>query len=382
MITTSSDYKTIRIVSLMITHSCNLNCVYCFEKHKDFGKRMMSFETAKEVLQKEFDLFKTMERESNDRLAIEFFGGEPMMNFELIKMVYEWVKGLDLPFPMMFQATTNGTLLTESALEWFTSVKNDFRIVVSIDGDELMHAANRGVSMSKIPTDYIVKNWPNSYFKMTISKETLPRFSQGVIELTTKGYRVTSSLAEGIDWDKNDANTYKQELLKIASFYLENPQYKIEQPFDLTFDKLRYDTDVPPKNCGVGTKTLIYDTDGQSYPCHLFVPVVHGQENVRKVVDTIDFYDDKCMINDHCLKCSINKLCRTCYGYNYLDRGDIKSRNLTKCKMLLAELQIISSFQVQYFMHRKESLNLNDIEKLSDALSAYELLHNTEFDFD
>ena len=382
MITTSSDYKTTRIVSLMITHSCNLNCVYCFEKHKDFGKRMMSFETAKEILLKEFDYFENMERESNERLAIEFFGGEPMMNFELIKSVYEWVKQLNIPFPMMFQVTTNGTLLTQPILEWFTSTKNDFRVVASVDGDELMHAANRGVSMAKIPTDYIVKNWPNSYFKMTISKETLPRFSKGVIELTKKGYRVASSLAEGVDWDKNDAIIYKQELLNIASFYLESPQYKIEQPFDLNFDKLRYDTDIPPKNCGVGTKTLIYDTDGQSYPCHLFVPIVHGHENIRKIVDTIDFNNDRCMINDDCLKCPINKLCRTCYGFNYLDRGDIKSRNLTKCKMLLAELQIISSFQVQYFMQKKDTLNISDIEKLSDALSAYKLLHDTVFNFD
>ena len=241
MITTSPKYHTTRICSLMVTHGCNLNCVYCFERHKNIGKQMMSFETAREVLQKEFALFQQVKHEPDERFAIEFFGGEPLVNFKLIKEIYNWVKGLELSFPMMFQTTTNGTLFTPHVLEWFSKTKEDFRVVVSVDGDDLMQTANRGVSSRKIPTEYIVKNWPNSYFKMTVSKDTLPNYAQGIIELSKKGYRVASSLAEGVDWNKKDAEIYKQELLKIGSFYLENPQYKPEQPFDLSFDKLLYE---------------------------------------------------------------------------------------------------------------------------------------------
>ncbi len=382
MITTSPRYRTTRICSLMVTHGCNLNCVYCFEKHKDIGLRMMCFETAKEILLKEFDLFAKMDKGEEERFAIEFFGGEPLVNFKLIKAIYEWVKTLSLPFPMMFQTTTNGTLFNTEILEWFTAAKDDFRVVVSVDGDELMQNANRGVSTKRIPTDYIVSHWPNSYFKMTVSKETLPSYSQGIIALTRRGYRVPSSLAEGVDWDIKDAETYKAELLKIGTFYLENPQYKVEQPFDLPFDKLLYDSEVPPKNCGVGTNTCIYDTDGRAYPCHLFLPIVHGLEGVEKIMDSIDFTDDRSLIDDECLKCPIAKLCRTCYGYNQLDRGDVKLRNKTKCKMLLAELQVISSFQIQYFMQRKDSLKPEDLEKLSTAVKGYELVHDSKFNFE
>lgn len=382
MITTSPKYRTTRICSLMVTHGCNLNCVYCFEKHKNIGLRMMTFETAKGILQEEFELFTKMQRDADERFAVEFFGGEPLVNFPLIKAVYEWVKTLDLPFPMMFQTTTNGTLFTPEVLEWFTAVKDDFRVVVSVDGDDLMQIANRGVSSKKIPTDYIVSHWPNSYFKMTVSKDTLPTYAQGIIELTKKGYRVPSSLAEGIDWNKQDEEIYREELLKIGSFYLENPQYKVEQPFDLPFDKLLYDSPVPPKNCGVGTNTRIYDTDGRAYPCHLFLPIVHGQEGIELIMNSIDFNDDASLIDEVCLNCPIAKLCRTCYGYNQLDRGDVKARNKTKCKMLLAELQVISSFQIQYFMQRKDSLKAEDKEKLSTALKGYELVHSTEFYFE
>lgn len=382
MITTSPQYKTTRISSLMVTHGCNLNCVYCFEKHKNIGQQMMSFETAKKVLLKEFELFAQMERNPNERLAIEFFGGEPLVNFKLIKKIHEWVKEQDLPFPVMFQTTTNGTLFTHQVLQWFTDVKGDFRVVVSVDGNELMQTTNRGISTQKIPTEYIARNWPNSYFKMTVSKETLPVYAQGIIELTKKGFRVPSSLAEGVDWNKEDADIYRQELLKIGTFYLENPQYKVEQPFDLPFDKLSYTTKIPPKNCGVGTHTQIYDTDGKAYPCHLFLPIVHGREESKNIMSNIDFTNDANLIDATCLKCPIARLCRTCYGYNQLERGDIKARNLTKCKMLLTELQVISSFQIQYFMQRKETLKQTDLEKLSTALQGYELVHNTDFHFE
>lgn len=382
MITTSPKYRTTRICSLMVTHGCNLNCVYCFEKHKNIGVKSMAFETAKEILQKEFCLFDKIEKASEERFAIEFFGGEPLVNFKLIKEIYYWVKGLDLPFPMMFQTTTNGTLFTPEILEWFTKVKDDFRVVVSIDGDDMMHAINRGVSVKNIPTDYIASLWPNSYFKMTVSKETLSTYAQGIIGLTKKGYKVPSSLAEGIDWSQEDAETYKSELLKIGTFYLENPQYKVEQPFNLPFDKLLYEVPIPPKNCGVGTNTCIYDTDGRAYPCHLFLPIVHGQKDIEEIIRKIDFMDDASLIDDECLQCPINKLCRTCYGYNQLDRGSVKARNKTKCKMLLVELQVISSFQIQYFMQKKHNLKPEDLSKLSNAFKGYELVHNTNLHFE
>lgn len=382
MITTSDKYHTTRICSLMVTHNCNLNCIYCFEKHKEVGQMMMSFDTAKDILQKEFVLFESKKRRPDERFAIEFFGGEPLVNFKLIKSVYDWVVKLDLSFPLMFQTTTNGTLFTTTTLDWFTSVKDDFRVVVSIDGGDFMHNKNRGINTSRIPIDFISKEWPNSYFKMTVSKETLPYYAQGIIELTQKGYRIPSSLAEGVNWDKKDAEIYKQELLKIGAFYLQNPQYVPDQPFDMSFDKLLYDSPIPPKNCGVGTNTQIYDTDGKAFPCHLFLPIVHGKEGIMHILNDLDFFDDSSLINDECLRCPIAKLCRTCYGYNLLDRGDIKSRNLTKCKMLLIELQVVSSFQIQYLMRRKDTLSDAEMGNLYSALRGYDLVHDDNIYFE
>lgn len=381
MITADSKYKTKRICSLMVTHSCNLNCVYCFEKYKSKGEKFMSFEIAKDVILKEIEIFREKRKDPMDRFAIEFFGGEPLLNFSLIKKIVEWVYTLNIDFPLMFQTTTNGTLFNEANLEWLTLHKDSFRVVVSIDGDQIMHKINRGFDNRKIPLEYIMKNWPNSYFKMTVSKETLSSYSKGIIELVTRGYKVPSSLAEGVNWTSYDRDVYKRELLKISDFYLRHPEYKPDQPFDYSFTKLLFDWEVPPRNCGVGVNVSIYDTNGKSYPCHLFLPIVIGNANIDNVMSEIDFENDRSLIDEHCLKCPIRNICRTCYGYNLLERGSVRNRNMTKCKMQLVEAEIISSFQIQYLMDRRNTLTKNDKLNLKAALACYELVHGTDFEF-
>ena len=211
---------------------------------------------------------------------------------------------------------------------------------------------------------------------MTVSQETLPYYSKGIIDLSLKGYKVPSSLAEGIVWNQEDATIYKNELMKIARFYLKHPEFEPDQPFDYSFSKLLSPLNIPPKNCGVGTDILIYDTDGISYPCHLFLPIVHGQNEVERILKDIDFHDDASLINDKCRKCLISNICRTCYGYNQIDRGNPQNRNLSKCKMQLAEAQVISSFQIQYYIAKKEHLTANEVLKLKAAIKCYELVHN------
>ena len=114
----------------------------------------MSLNTAQKILNKEFEDFSNKDRLPSDRLAIEFFGGEPLLNFDLIQNIYEWTDSLNLTFPLIFQLTTNGTLFTDNMLHWFAERIEGFRIVVSIDGDDYMQYINRGCDFKKIPIDY------------------------------------------------------------------------------------------------------------------------------------------------------------------------------------------------------------------------------------
>lgn len=358
-----NDIHTTRICTLMVTHVCNLRCVYCFEKHKSNDpSRKMSFETAKAILSKELDLFAASCR-NGERFAIEFFGGEPLLNFPLIKSIYDWIKGQDIGFPVVFQITTNGTLLTPQIRTWLTERKADFRVILSVDGTEVMQARNRGCDIDNIPIAFVRDTWEKSYFKMTLSRETLSDFAAGVISLTKHGYRIASSPAEGIAWQPGDDLVYKEQLELIGQFYLAHPEIIPEHPFNFLYKEMLDPEKMPIKSCGVGTSIITYDIDGRSYPCHLFLPIVHGREEHDKI-STLDFSDPAKLVSKACARCPLRHACRTCYGYNYLDRGNIARRNPDNCKMQLVEAQVISAFEVNYLMQRSKRQQLTDDELL------------------
>ena len=354
---------TTRICTLMVTHACNLRCTYCFEKHKsNDSSRRRGFETAKAILSKELDLFAASCRDG-ERFAVEFFGGEPLLNFPLIESVYDWVKGLTLDFPVVFQITTNGTLLTPQIRTWLTERKADFRVILSVDGTEVMQARNRGCDIDSIPISFVRDTWEKSYFKMTLSRETLPDFAVGVISLTEHGYRIASSPAEGIAWQPGDDLIYKEQLEQIGRYYLEHPEIVPEHPFNFLYKEMLDPGKIPVKSCGVGTSIVTYDIDGRSYPCHLFLPVVHGREEHHKIA-ALDFSDPAKLVSEQCVRCPLRHACRTCYGYNYLDRGDIARRNPDNCRMQLAEARVVSAFEINYLMQRSKHRQLTDDELL------------------
>lgn len=364
---------TTRICTLMVTHACNLRCVYCFEKYKSSNSsQRMSFETAKAILSKELSLF-TVSYHAGERFAIEFFGGEPLLNFSLIKLVYNWIKEQKLIFPVIFQITTNGTLLTPSTREWLTERKADFRIILSVDGTEMMQTRNRGCNIDNIPIAFVRDTWEKSYFKMTISRETLPNFASGVISLTEYGYRIASSPAEGVAWQPEDAQIYKEQLEQIGRYYLEHPEIAPEHPFNFLYKEMLDPGHTPVKSCGVGTSIITYDIDGRSYPCHLFLPIVHGREDYDKI-SALNFSDTTKLVSEECTCCPLRHACRTCYGYNYLDRGNIARRNPCNCRMQLAEAQVVSAFEINYLMQRAKKQKLSDDEllMLKAALLCYQ----------
>lgn len=263
---------TDRVCTLMITHSCNLNCVYCFEKYK--SNKHMAFETAQKILQLEFDNYISSNKNSSNkrRLAIELFGGEPLLNFTLIEQITTWVKSLNLSFEYIFQITTNGTLFTDKIKKWLIENKDIVRVVLSVDGSASQQAINRGCSIDDLPMAFVKQVWPNAYFKMTISPATLNDFSNGIIQLSKEGYKVAFTLAEGQIWDDNAHEIYERELLKICDYFLNADDAPMDYPLNgLYYEFLdsKIKNIIPEKKCGAGTNIAMYDTDGQLYPCHL-----------------------------------------------------------------------------------------------------------------
>lgn len=260
---------TIRNVTLTLTESCNLSCDYCYEKSKT--RKSMSFQTAKSIIDTEI-------RDSScDNIYLELFGGEPFLEFDLIKSIVNYVRTLGNSKILQISASTNGTLVHGEIQDWLLN-NNDFFIAgLSYDGTSVMQDINRSQSSQLVDLDFFGKYVVNPEIKMTVSKETLPMLSEGVIYLQSKGFIVNCNLAFGIDWsDHNNERILETELKKLIDFYLDNPNIKPCLMLGASISKLGYttDRDMVHKWCGVGTSMHTYDVDGALYPCQFFYTFV------------------------------------------------------------------------------------------------------------
>lgn len=378
------EEEAVRVISLMLTWQCNLRCTYCFETFKR-NDRTMSAETAKRILTEEFRQFEASDlRQQGAYLKIEFFGGEPLLRFDVIREVTEWIVALQLPFRTLLSVTSNGTLLDAEKQRWFEAHKEQIRIVLSIDGTPEIQATNRGAIAADAPIDFVRRVWPDLHFKSTISRAALPTLSRDLIAMLEQGHNISPSLAVGEDWQPGDELLYKRELERLAEWHLAHPEREPVRLFMQHFIGLLepWSLKTPEKNCGTGTSMVAYDTDGTPYPCHLFVPITHGRSEAAAELARIDFHDDENFQDPTCADCLIRRICKTCYGFNYRDRGDLRRRDRRVCRMMLAETQVIATFQLHYLtaLQKRRPLDRFELLALQGALLCYERYHDFSFE--
>ena len=207
-----------RLCMLMVTHACNLNCSYCYETYK--RNIHMESDLAKAIILQEANFIN--ESDIFDELEIDFMGGEPFMNFTLIKDIVEWLEKGAITVPWVCAATTNGTLLTDKIKDWLRKHKQSLILCASYDGSSKMQSANRGTEKYNIDLTFFHDLWPFQPLHMTISKETLKTLAEGVLDIQGKGYEVESALAEGVDWTIEDALEYREQLCLLKDAYLKN----------------------------------------------------------------------------------------------------------------------------------------------------------------
>ena len=176
---------------LIITHACNLNCSYCYESHKS-NKRMVPA-LAKEIILSEIELVK--ESDTYQKLEVHFIGGEPFMNFSLIKTIVEWLEDLKPSIPIICSCSSNGTLVDESNAEWLRQHNKMFHVILSYDGDFEMQQKNRHTTEHEIDVQFFIDTWPEYSCHMTLSKETIPKLCDGVLAIQRAGGALDAALA-------------------------------------------------------------------------------------------------------------------------------------------------------------------------------------------
>lgn len=325
------DKKNRFAPSLCLTHFCNLNCIYCYQNHDK--EKKMSFETAKKCIDWIFEnIPKDMEG-----VELSFIGGEPLVEFELIKQIYDYVNSIDVKEPYIFYATTNGTLLNEEMKKWFLERKRKFVLGLSLDGKAETHNHNRSNSFSKIDLDFFLKTWPNQGIKMTLSEFSLDHLAENIIFIHELGFKEIGgvNLFEGtFDWSQEKfIQKLIPQLEKLVAYYVEHDDLKINQMLDRRIEFCESTKKTRKPWCGIGTGAIFFDIDGKRHPCAFCTPMTFDEKTLTEI-ENHDFQNIDNFIDDECFNhCYIYPVCPHCAGANYLTQKTFKTRDKSKCRI-------------------------------------------------
>lgn len=321
----------VKALCLHIAHDCNLKCKYCFAEEGEYHghkRSLMSSEVGKKAL----DL---LVASSGNRvnLEVDFFGGEPLMNFSVVKEIVEYGRELEKTNNKKFRftLTTNGVLLTDEIMEY--AKENMSNAVLSIDGRKEVNDKVRfdfggnGSYETILPKFQKMaddRGQENYYARGTFTRYNLD-FSKDVLHLADKGFKQISiePVVSSPDTDyclrEEDLPIIFDEYEKLAVEMIE--RRKKGQFFN--FFHFMIDLTGGPcvtkrlVGCGAGTEYLAVTPEGDLYPCHQFV----GLDGfLLGTVDTGVVAKD---ITDKFEACNVyaKEECKTCWNKFYCSGG-------------------------------------------------------------
>ncbi len=341
-----------KTIMLTITEHCNLDCKYCYEKNKSL--RTMSIETALAII--EMELTKD---DGYDLCEVQFFGGEPFLEFGLVRDICNYIWEREWPKTVSCFATTNGTLVHDEIQQWLFENKDRFTCSLSLDGIKEAHDINRCNSFDAIDIDFFHRTWPEQTAKMTISPESLPYLADSVIFFHENNIPFSNNLAYGVNWeDETLFAIMNQQLEQLADYYIRHPHASICRMLDLHIEAVNYPHKVN-RWCGAGVSLSAYDVEGNCYPCHLFQPL--SSEDKAPTDDIIKSFSSLNTMDTRCENCPIYNVCPTCYGHNYAATGDIAERDESLCKFTQLNTLVASYIWLKKIeLYSQEDLGLSD----------------------
>lgn len=325
------ERKTVvKAMCLHIAHDCNLACRYCFAEEGEYhGRRaLMSFEVGKKALD-----FLVKNSGNRVNLEVDFFGGEPLMNWQVVKDLVAYGRSLEEPYHKKFRftLTTNGILLNDEIMEFAN--KEMSNIVLSIDGrkevNDLMrpHRGGQGSYDTIVPKFRKVaesRNQMNYYVRGTFTRNNMD-FSKDVIHLVDLGFQqisvepVVADLTEDYALREEDLPALLTEYDNLAVELL-NRRKKGE---GVNFFHFMIDLEGGPcvakrlSGCGSGTEYLAVTPWGDLYPCHQFV----GREEF--LMGNVEEGITKPHIRDEFKTCNVyaKEKCKSCFAKFYCSGG-------------------------------------------------------------
>lgn len=273
----------IKAMCLHVAHDCNMTCKYCFGDKGAFeGERsLLSLETGKKAID-----FLLEHSGTRRNLEIDFFGGEPLMNFDVVKALVTYGRKAEKVYGknIRFTITTNGLLLDDAKADYIN--ENMDNVILSIDGRPEINDNMRRTVNGKGTYDVITKNYlrfvekrkGTYYVRGTFTRENLD-FSEDVRHLAEKGFKnvsvepVVTDPSVGYALREEDREAIFREYEKLTDLYLEYA--KAGRKFE--FFHFNVDLNQGPcvvkrvSGCGAGTEYVAVSPEGDIYPCHQFV---------------------------------------------------------------------------------------------------------------
>ena len=320
----------VKALCLHIAHDCNLACKYCFAEEGEYhGRRaLMSFEVGKKALD-----FLIANSGSRHNLEVDFFGGEPLMNWDVVKQLVEYGRSQEKAHNKKFRftLTTNGVLLNDEIMEFCN--KEMSNVVLSLDGRKEVNDKMRPFRNGKGSYDLIVpkfqkladsRNQEKYYVRGTFTRDNLD-FSKDVLHFADLGFKQIS-IEPVVGEDSDFYSIKKEDLPKIFEEYDALAKALVEREKEgkgVNFFHFMIDLDGGPcvakrlSGCGSGTEYLAVTPWGDLYPCHQFV----GEEEF--LMGNVDDGIVKPEIAEEFRGCSVysKEKCKNCFAKFYCSGG-------------------------------------------------------------
>ena len=345
-----------RRICLSTNSSCNLNCVYCYEKKAPF-----SFDETDAAAR----MIKMLSNTTEHGTRIKLHGGEPFLVFPKIRSFCERLWEAELEEEFMIHCTTNGTLVHGPIQEWLTIHKNQIRVKLSLDGDRPMQNANRSGSFDRIDLDFFLRIWPETEIKMTVSPNTIGSFARGVVFLHEKGFRIISpSFAEMVDWsDKKLPRLFYRELCKLNEYYRQHPSVKPCSWYSTDISRL-ISNNCLSFPCRIGHKTAIDFNTGKEYPCHLFFDSTISIAQANELLK-VNLGLRENIVSKECEGCAFLPVCHTCFVANYITRGHTALRDMDLCYLQKCIFVAVSEHYYSRIVQQESSrITVEDYKKI------------------
>ena len=351
-----SEKPVLKSLCLHIAHDCNLRCGYCFAGTGDFGgkRALMSRETAEKAI--EFAIAGSQKRHN---LEIDLFGGEPLINPEVVRHVVSYARKREAETGknIKLTLTTNGTLLNDEIVAFLN--ENRVMLVLSLDGKKETHDAMRPFPNESGSYDAAVAGFKkviasrggkNYYLRGTYTRYDL-NFAEAVLDMAEIGTEISVEPVVGTDepyvLKEEDLPRIYEEYEKLARSYLQRRHDG--KPFDFFHFNVALDNGpcVAKRlsGCGAGHEYYAITPEGDIYPCHQFV----GREEYKMGTlaagverkDLVQkFRHTHVMTKEACRQCWARFFCSGgCHANADLLNGDITQPYEFGCKLQKKRLE-------------------------------------------